>query len=690
MPFSKIKMFPTLKSKRRVCFFLTSILSVFISVVGAQTDSTKSSFIIDSLLKVIKTESDTSQIKSLNMLSRQYIDIGDNENAIRYANETEQLCKKENYSKGLAICYGNFTRIHLRKGDYTTGLTFALRALKISEEIDYKKGEANAFNDIGSIHLNQKHFAKAIENYEKGLKIREQISDTIGVAASYNNLGVAYTDIGNNDKALICYLKCLNSLQKMANGKRKKQYLMGIGASLNNIGLIYIEQGKNVDALESFLKALQIKTEISDKFGIASTYGNIGRIYTNQKKFKEALSFLTKELDLSRELGAKALIQEAYTYLAELHEKNGDYKSAFNYFQLSSEMSDTLLNDESSKQIAEMNTKYNSEKKDKELLKKDAEITQQQADFENKKLQRNAFIGSFVLLLILVFYIYKGYREKRMINKQLEEKNKFIETQKLQVEEKNEKITDSINYAQRIQQAILPDIDFMKELFPDCFIFYRARDIISGDFYWCSKKENKYILAVADCTGHGVPGAFMSMIGNTLLNEIVNIKNIHSPAEILSELNKNVVDLLNQNTNDLNTQDDGMDITILSFDKTSNSIEYAAANHFSYFLKDNKLNLIKGDIYSIGGMFTKTDIQFSNTKIQLEKNDILYLFTDGFIDQFGGKNDKKFLSEQFEQLLKGIQNQPMEEQKKSIITAFDNWKGDNKQLDDILVVGIKI
>ena len=392
---------------------------------------------------------------------------------------------------------------------------------------------------------------------------------------------------------------------------------------------------------------------------------------------------------MNKSLGYKVGMRDAYASLSDLFDAKGDYKQAFNYHKRFSEIKDTLLNEQSGKQMAEMNTKYDSEKKDKELIKKDAEINKQLAETEKQNLQRNAFIVGFLLVLVLAFLIYRGYREKKNTNVLLEEKNILIEKQKQLVEEKNLRITESINYAKRIQQAILPAETLIKLFLPESFIFFRPKDIVSGDFYWFTEKKEKLILVVADCTGHGVPGAFMSMIGNTLLNEIINVKNISQPKEILNQMNIGIVTLLHQNANDSNTQDDGMDISVIAIDKTYKEVEFAGANHFSYLIKNSQLETIDGDVFSIGGMFGKKDLNFTSRKIKIEKGDNFYLFTDGFIDQFGGENNKKYSSAKFGKLLQNMEEQGTEVQKNNLANEFDSWKGNNKQLDDVLVVGIK-
>ncbi|MDP1744945.1 MAG: two-component regulator propeller domain-containing protein [Bacteroidota bacterium] len=302
------------------------------------------------------------------------------------------------------------------------------------------------------------------------------------------------------------------------------------------------------------------------------------------------------------------------------------------------------------------------------------------------------FIGLFIRWRERNLQMEKVILENKveLRTKELEEKNKIVEEQKEIVLEKNLKITDSINYAKRIQHAILPSEELIRSYLPDSFIFYRPKDIVSGDFYWFTSNGSKLIIAIADCTGHGVPGAFMSMIGNTLLNEIVNVKNISEPNQILDHLNKGVVSLLHQATSESVEQDDGMDISILAIDKTNNEIEYAGANHIAYLFNPTLQKTLKGDVFSIGGMFGKTDINFSSQKVKVEKGATIYLFTDGFMDQFGGEKNTKFLSSNFLQLLQNVQSYDLDEQKRIIDAAFNSWKGNIVQTDDVLVMGIRM
>ncbi len=688
--------------------------------------------VIDSLVIFLKTaEEDTVKVNSLNLLSTQYTNTGSYEQALKCAQQAEQQAEKFNYQKGIAVSYHNIGTVYWYKGDYEKSLDSHSKALQIRQTIVDKQGMASSYNNIGLVYTNLGNYEKSMESYLIALKIRQEIGEKQGIASTYNNIGNIYRSQGKTEKALDNYLKSLKIKEEIRMGSpndigNKK----GLGNSYNNIGLVYTDQGDYVRSLDYYLKAIKIRLEIGDKQGVAYSYTNIGNIYYLQGKYEKALNnqmrslkideeigfkegiavvcanigsvymrqnklekayyYFNRSLTLSKEIGYKAGVKVAYISLSELSEIQGDYKQSYNYHKLYSDIKDTLLNEQSSRQIAEMNTKYDSEKKDKELIKKDAEISKQQAETESQNLQRNAFIIGFILVLVLAFFILRSYREKQNANNLLEEKNQLIENQKQLVEEKNLKITDSINYGKRIQQAILPSQTLIKTLLPDSFVFFRPKDIVSGDFYWLSEKNGKLLIAVVDCTGHGVPGAFMSMIGNTMLNEIVNVKNVFEPDKILDHLNKGIVSILHQNNSETNTQDDGMDITILAIDKTNNEVAFAGANHFAYLIRNNELKTLKGDVFSIGGMFGKEDITFSNQKIKIEKGDAFYLFTDGLVDQFGGEKNTKFLSSRFEQLLKNIQQPDMEQQKEKLITAFDDWKGSNKQLDDVCVFGVKI
>lgn len=284
-------------------------------------------------------------------------------------------------------------------------------------------------------------------------------------------------------------------------------------------------------------------------------------------------------------------------------------------------------------------------------------------------------IACILLLSVLLFLIYRYNKEKKKTYILLKEKNK--------------KIIDSINYASRIQESILPSDAEIKKQLPQSFIYFQPRDAVSGDFYWLSTIKEKTIIACVDCTGHGVPGAFMSLIGNTLLNAIINEKRIINASLILKRLHLEVLKALHQSNERVQSRD-GMEMSLCVIDNKTNTIEFAGAMNPLYIVKDNIVTVIKPDIKGIGGVSSQIiETEFTNQIIPIQKNMSIYMFTDGYMDQFGGPENKKFNIPNFKKLLLGIQSMDMSEQKSAIEQTIQKWQGDSKQVDDMLVIGIR-
>ncbi len=277
--------------------------------------------------------------------------------------------------------------------------------------------------------------------------------------------------------------------------------------------------------------------------------------------------------------------------------------------------------------------------------------------------------------------------QKSELEIKVAERTREVIQQKDVIEIKNKEITDSLNYAKRIQSAILPDVKLIYKTLQQSFILYLPKDIVSGDFYAFAKKENKVLIAAADCTGHGVAGAFMSMIGSSLLNQIINEKNIIEPAPILDQLNAGIIHALKQKENESSY---GMDISICTFDFNKNELLFAGANRPLWLIRNNELHFYKSNKFPIGGLQVVSDEKFTQHVIPLQKNDAIYIFSDGYADQFGGVRGKKLMTRRFRETLLAIQNQTMEEQEKYLKEYFQNWKGNNEQVDDVLVIGIRV
>ncbi len=286
-----------------------------------------------------------------------------------------------------------------------------------------------------------------------------------------------------------------------------------------------------------------------------------------------------------------------------------------------------------------------------------------------------------VLISIIAILLFTGFLVTR-------KKNTILASQKKEIEEKNAAITDSIIYAEKIQSAVLPPPDFMKDSFDDYFILLKPRDIVSGDFYWGMKKDGISIITAADCTGHGVPGAFMSMLGMAFLNEIVNNTDNLSTNIILNELRKNVKSALRQTGQEGETKD-GMDIAICTVDYRSNTLQFSGAFNPLFYVKDKELLLVKGDRMPIGIHQTK-EAPFTRHVIDINKGDTFYIFSDGYVDQFGGPEGKKIKLKRFQEIILENYKKPMEEQKQILDKIFIDWQGDQEQIDDVLVIGVRI
>jgi len=678
-----------------ICICAFSSLLLHAEKTNKNSDPNK---IIDSLLTVLKTvTTDTGKVKILNVLSGKYSKISDYEQALKHATEAETEAQKIDYKKGLANAYYNIGTVYSDQGNYGKAFDYQLKALKIREELNNAQGMADSYNSLGIIYDYQKNYTKALELYSKSLKIYEAIADKTGMANMWNNIGIIYDDQKNYSKALEQYFKSLKIYEETGDKE-------GIATAYNNIGYLYMKQKNYQNGLSNYLKASKISEQIGDKQAIAMNYNNIGETYSILNKFEDAHNYLTQSLALSIEMGSKDDIKEAYSSLSELCEKQGDYKKAYEYHKLFSDIKDTLLSAQSGKQIAEMDAKYESEKKEKniELLTKDKAL--QDADLSKQKFIRNGFIGGLIIALLLAFIFYNRYVIKQKLNTELSGKNNELVQKNVLIEKQKEKIIDSITYAQLIQQSILMEESEIQKSFPDSFIYYQPKDIVSGDFYWFSEVGNnselgdtnsKLLIAAIDCTGHGVPGAFMSMIGNTLLNQIVNEKHITKPSEILRLLNIGIYESLHQQKDETLSRD-GMDVALCCIDFNNSQIEYAGAKNPLYLISDNIITVIKGDKETIGGggmiskQFMPLEREYTNHIIPIKKDISIYLFTDGYMDQFENTERKKFGTQKFKELLLNNQQLTMKQQKELLVKEHEDWKGSTAQIDDILVIGLKL
>lgn len=535
-----------------------------------------------------------------------------------------------------------------------------------------------------------------------------QLEDTLREARKMDNkllevqtdiaIGDYYFNQKDYDKADRYYRR---SLRKNNNNQFKKQLVIANWKR----GVVQLKKDGLEEAKKTLHEALQMAvqyelTEIEDKIkhdiieleNISLDKSNASRQYDTLKSMNEdeAIDFMLKQ--------SKQSDEENEQFLSKI----SHLSKAKQLAQLKLRLKEKVVR-ENELQIELLN-RYSREKefevlqKEKELKAKNAALKQQETQNEKQQIIIWFSVVGLILLSMFVFYAIRSNVQKRNSNEALIEKNKIIVL-------KNKEIIDSINYAKRIQEATLRLSKNDVSSFSDSFFLLKPKDIVSGDFYWIRAVGEKIIWAVADCTGHGVPGAFMSMIGNRLLNEIIIEKNIYSANEILDELKSKIIQSLNQGGRTEDSKD-GMDIALCVLDKKTMMVDFAGANNPIYVMRKNivqdknisldgtknyESNLIeiKANRFPVG-YHPYINASFVNFQFKAQKGDVIYMFSDGFSDQFGGNQAKKFTSKRFKKLLSSVYELPMEQQKEELITTLESWKDDLEQIDDVCVVGVKL
>jgi serine phosphatase RsbU (regulator of sigma subunit) len=389
----------------------------------------------------------------------------------------------------------------------------------------------------------------------------------------------------------------------------------------------------------------------------------------------------------AKEINYKELQLDIAANLIDVCDSMGELKESIGYSKFYINLKDSLSDADTRQQFAEMQAKL-----DNTVQKNEIEILQKNKLIDAEKDRRKNLIiyfgaGAIILFSVLLIIIFRGYNQKKKINIVITEQKKEVELQRNIVELKNREIVDSINYAQRIQQAILlPESEIQKE-FSEAFILFKPKDIVSGDFYWFAESTENKILALADCTGHGVPGGFMSMLGFEILQDVMLREEIHTTSEALKFLDKKVTDTLNKNSKSYR---DGMDMALCAFNKISGKLSFSGANRPLIYISNGVITTYKPDKHTIGGAIDDVEKIFTQVEIDVHKGDLIYLFTDGYADQFGGASGKKFKYKQFSEKLLEISDKNLAEQKEILEKTFEDWKGNLEQVDDVCVIGIRI
>lgn len=587
----------------------------------------------------------------------------------------------------------------------------AKRGYQIADSLDFTLGRIRCIHHMGNIYINMGDYQNAMETFLWEQSAVEETGNSLRMSSVYNGLGNACSGLGN-DSAALHYYKL--GLQLVDNGN--PDIIGRCEVFLNNIGSIYAERGEYDSAIFYFRKSIAIAERVpgSNKYYTASCYEGIGDIYTERIQYDSAIIYYDKarkyfemlgllqriagvmnsvsnlymqrgEFDraidslhaaLGYAAGANKVRHSIYGTLAKAYAAKGEYQSAFNYQEKFSKLSDTILNEESINAMNEMMTKYETVKKDKEIAEKNAEN-------KAREMERNIITGGFGVMLLLALVIFRSYRQKKKSHDIIEVQKREVESQKVQIEGKNKEILDSINYAKRIQYTLLAQDELLLQNLPEHFVYFNPKDIVSGDFYWGTSTTDSFYLAVCDSTGHGVPGAFMSLLNISFLNEAINEKKILSPEKILGYVRERLIGSVSKEG-----AQDGMDAILIRFNRMSNEITYAAANNTPVVVVNDESIQLPYDKMPVGK--GPKELPFSLHTIPRSQGAVLYLSTDGFADQFGGEKGKKFRSKNLHAVFAGMYKKPMPLQLEDLRNVFDSWKGRLDQVDDICTIGIRL
>ncbi|PLX05414.1 MAG: hypothetical protein C0594_07410 [Marinilabiliales bacterium] len=636
-----------------------------------------------------------------------------------------------NNSKGQIMQYatilGYLGYMYYVDGNFNEALKVAQKSLRIMDSLGYPDNSPMAYITAGYVCRDTKRFPKALEYFGNAERVTKEGVYSHLHHITLNEIGNVYLMMEEYEKALTYQKRSIGIIKENGN-------TASLCFAYNDIAITYKSMNFIDTAKSYYFKALKVSREINNEYAQAANLINISTTYSELNMRDSAKIFFRQTLEMCDRLKLKSLYKDVYYALADFNKRNGQYKEALENTQLYMIYYDSLHNEEIEKQLGELEARYESEKKEKEiqLLMKDQQLKQVLIEKQDIKVQKQQkaiyfFLSIILLFLALVIVVYSLFRSKKKANiklrKQKEEiieKNEELHQQSEEILaineklnsinaellEKNEEIWDSMSYAERIQRSLIPSAGDLKELFAVSFVFYLPKDIIGGDFFWLTKINNYKFLALADCTGHGVPGAIMSVLGTSLLNEIVVEMNVEETDEILNHLRKKVISSLGYKKGK-NAAKDGMDIMVLRVDNEGN-IQCSGANQRMYLISRERHEVeclyehknlsnqqsffyeLKTDNMPVGFYYLPEEKGFAKYQFKYMNGDKIFLFSDGFADQLGGEKGKKYKYNNFRKLIQQSAVEPIDKQEVLFKTELERWKGDNEQVDDVSVLGIRL
>jgi len=667
-----------------------SLTSTYIELCWEYSYYGKNNEAISCGLKAIefakKNKNEFNLAAAQNALGSAYDEISNFKKAEYYFSESLNFYRSKKKKKKISATLNNLGTVYFSESNYKKALECFYEALKLKEELKDSTGIANCYTNLANIYWELDQKEKAVDLFSKSIIIDRSTNNLQGLASSLSNLAGIYSFLGKMDDSHKCHTEALNIYKKINLPE-------GLESCYSNMGF-YFRELKQIDsAIYYYSKAIEIAIEIGDQLTYANSLLALGEIQAELKKPKQAIPYYLKAIKLLEENKSYNSLQSIYLALSNAYYDIGDYKKSIEMHRNYTFLKDSLFSLENSKIFSDLKTQFEVDKKETELsAKAEAEKEKLKEISEIDKQKRNSVIIAviIILLLLLIFstLLFKRFKLIQKQNKIIEFQKTEVEHQKQLIEEHQKEMNDSISYAKRIQSSFMASENEFKGKLKDYFILFNPKDVVSGDFYWAGNTEKYLYICVADSTGHGIPGAFMSLLNISLLNEALLSKGLTETNELLDFVRKILIMGLKPDESGQGGND-GMDCTMVKLDINRMEIQVSGANNPLWILRDHNLIEIPVDKMPVGRS-PKENIPFKSTTFQLQENDLVLMFTDGYADQFGGPKGKKYKYKQLNELLVTISDKPLNEQALILDKSFKDWKGNLEQVDDVCIIGVKI
>ncbi|MGM0480170.1 MAG: tetratricopeptide repeat protein [Bacteroidota bacterium] len=640
-----------------------------------------------------------NRANALNNLGVYYSDRGNIEESLTYYFKSLAIYDSIQADEGKGTALNNIALAFEDQGDVTRALDYYNRSLKYREKVGDLRGKAITLYNIAYIYNRENDNDKSIEYFKRSLAIERQLDSEIGIAYCLNSIG----EVHIKESMLTLGKKYIDSAMRI---RKKQSDDLGQAQCYENYADIH-SMYENYDlALLNLKKAVSIREKNGEKRDLCFALFNLGDLYKKMGQLNEAMKYAKRSQKIAEEIQYPSSMRNASLLLSEIYEKRGVYNRALDHFKHATRLSDSLHNAKTKKAAIQREVQYKYERKIAEdsiryynkAIINEAQIDKQKAELRAKRNEQYVLFGGLSITVAFGLFAFNRFRVSQKQKNIIEVQRSTAEMQRKVVEKKNTEITDSINYAKRIQEAILPPKETLSENLVDGFVLFRPKDVVSGDFYWLERANGYIFFAAADCTGHGVPGAMVSVVCSNALSKCVLEAGMTDTGEILDKTREMIIEQLNKSGEMVN---DGMDISLAAIRESDRKaataeIQWSGANNALWILrqKTGDLETLKPDKQPVGAHSHAKP--FTTHTITIHRGDQIYLFTDGYVDQFGGTHlpqipevGKKFKSKRLKEYLLSIKDEDMNTQHDLLSEAFDDWKGTLEQIDDVCVIGVR-